>query len=118
MKEVINGYCQLDLTDVFEGLGFDEVNAESLNEVISEKKIDLYGRLKSCLDVRKPVIVLYLNDKYSFEILHTGILSIGIDKAIQISLFRLGNGTIESLTIDTSPENSVTNCEYHSYTAS
>ena len=108
---MINGYCQLDLTDLLQGLGMDEISAESLNETINEYKINLYERLKICLESGKPIIVIARKDNLTFNQWFTSNIYKGFDGTLGIMLAQF-TSTYESCQIEVSKDNVVTSYQY------
>lgn len=104
---MINGYCQLDLTDLLKGLGMDEISTQSLNETIVEYKINLYERMKNCLESGKPIIVIAEKDNLNFKQWFTSHIYKGLDGTLGIKLAQF-ESTYESCQIEVSKDNVVT----------
>lgn len=104
---MINGYCQLDLTDLLKGLGMDEISTESLNETIIEYKINLYERMKNCLESGKPIIVIARKDNQNFNQWFTSHIYKGVGETLGIILARF-ESTYESCQIEVTKDNVVT----------
>ena len=116
---MINGYCQLELTDLFGDLGLDEVTDDSLNEVISESGIDLYSRLDKALLSKKPVVIVFKKTETIFETLLCGALAKNsINGYIDITFARLNDGSIETVRMLVTPDNFINEYSYQTLVAS
>lgn len=116
---MINGYCQLDLTDLFRGLGLDEVTDDSLNVTISEYGIDLYSRLEKALSSKKPVMIVFIKSETIFETLMSGVLAKNsINGYIEIAFAEVNDGAIDTIRMIVTPDNLINEYSHQTLIAS